>query len=119
MSSWANITTCNLYIASIELVVDENAPALEDVVYNVTLNLDGGEVETELTSYVYGVGATLPNATKANHTFKGWYTTSDFSGDAVTEIGANEFGNKTFFAKFEINAYNVTLVLDGGEVESE
>ena len=119
MSYWAPITSCSIYVASVELVVDENAPALEDVVYNVTLNLDGGEAESELTSYVYGVGATLPNASKENHTFLGWYTTSDFSGDAVTEIGANEFGNKTFYAQFKLNSYNVTLNLNGGTVEEE
>ena len=117
--SYAAVTEATIYIASIELVVDENAPAISPVTYNVSLNANGGELESELTSYEFGKGAVLPNISKAHHTFMGWYASSDFSGEPVTVIGAKEFGDKAFYANFEANSYGVELVLDGGTIASE
>ena len=51
----------------------------------------------------------LKNPWKENCTFAGWYTTADFSGTAVTEIGADF--NGTLYAKW-IN--NVFYELNGG-----
>ena len=72
------------------------------VVSDITY-MDG---ETELTgltpaTYVETVGATLPaEATKEGYTFNGWYADSELTGDAVTSIGTNVTGDKTFYAKF-------------------
>ena len=57
------------------------------------------------TSYQYTDEAvTLPTtATKEGYTFKGWYLDTDYSGSAVTEIAANETGDRVFYAKFEKN----------------
>ncbi len=117
--SYAAVTEATIYIASIELVVDENAPAIAPVTYNVSLNANGGELASELASYEFGKGAVLPNITKAHHTFKGWYASSDFSGEPITAIGTKEFGNKAFYANFEANSYGVELVLNGGSIASE
>ncbi len=117
--SYAAVTEATIYIASIELVVDENAPAVSPVTYSVSLNANGGELASELDSYEFGKGAVLPNISKAHHTFKGWYASSDFSGEPVTAIGAKEFGNKAFYANFEANSYGVELVLNGGSIASE
>ena len=117
--SYAAVTEATIYIASIELVLDENAPAISPVTYNVSLNANGGELASELASYEFGKGAVLPNITKAHHTFMGWYASSDFSGEPVTEIGAKEFGDKAFYANFEANSYGVELVLNGGTIASE
>ena len=119
-ANWTGIEYCEIYVAYIELVVDENAPEhSSDVSYIVNLFTDEGELESDLSSYVFGVGATLPGISKQGYDFMGWYTNNAFSGEPVTQIGASEFGNKTFFAKFEAKQFNVTLNTDGGVLESE
>ena len=53
-----------------ELTVQWTAPT-----YAVTLNTNGGTINNgNVTSYTYGVGATLPtDVTRTGYTFKGWY----------------------------------------------
>ena len=89
--------------------------------YSVTLNANGGTLESELTSYAHKTGATLPAATKEGYNFDGWYTTADFSGAAVTAIPANSRGAKTFYAKYTYvpKNFDVTLNTNGGTVASD
>lgn len=70
--------------------------------YTVTLNTNDGTLNSgNVTSYTYGVGATLPtDVTKSGCTFGGWYEDSGFSGSAVTTIGTTDTGNKTYYAKW-------------------
>ena len=84
--------------------------------YTVTLNKNGGECE-ELTSYTYGVGATLPEPKKTGYTFGGWYENENYDGEAVTEIKTTDTGDKTYYAKWTVNTYTVTLNKNGGECE--
>ena len=72
-------------------------------VYTVTLNANDGTINSGvITSYTYGVGATLPkDVTREGYTFAGWYASADFSGDAVKAISAEDTGNKTYWAKWE------------------
>lgn len=78
--------------------------------YKVTLNKNGGTCE-DLTSYTYGVGATLPTATKSECTFNGWYDNSGFSGSSVKEISKTATGDKEFWAKFTTNQYTITTTV--------
>jgi uncharacterized repeat protein (TIGR02543 family) len=82
--------------------------------YNVTLNTNGATSCSQLTSYTYGTGATLPTPTKTGYTFGGWYTTSTFSGSAVTSISTTDNGDKTFYAKWTAKTYTVTFDANGG-----
>ena len=68
-----------------------------------------------MTSYTYGIGATLPtNVTKTGYTFLGW-----FDGNTkVTAIGTTDTGNKSYTAKWQANTYNVTLNPDGGTINA-
>ncbi len=52
--------------------------------------------------YTVGEGARLYNIKSpiGGYTFGGWYLSSDFSGEPVTEIGKNETGDRLFFAKW-------------------
>ena len=77
--------------------------------YAVTLNLNVGDDETasidgrEVTEYTYGEGETLPrNARREGYIFSGWYTSAapEEADSAVTEIGATEYGDKVFYAKW-------------------
>jgi len=90
--------------------------------YAVTLNTNGGTINSgNVTSYTYGVGATLPTAgdmTYTGHTFVGWYDNENLTGSPVTAIGGTETGNKEYWAKWEANAYTVTLNTNGGTINS-
>ena len=96
------------------LTVQWTAPA-----YTVTLNAGNGTINSgNVTSYTYGVGATLPtDVTRTGYTFKGWYDNENLTGSPVTAIGDTETGNKEYWAKWEINQYTITYDLAGGTVE--
>ena len=83
--------------------------------YTVTFDANGGTINSGvITSYTYGVGATLPtDVTREGYTFAGWYASADFSGDAVKAISAEDTGNKTYWAKWTANAYGITVTNDG------
>jgi len=74
--------------------------------------------ENELTglmpdSYVEGVGETLPTTvSKPGYTFAGWRDNAGLTGDAVTTIGPEATGNKTFWAKWTAVEYTITY-MDG------
>ena len=70
--------------------------------YKVTLNVGGGTINGDVvTSYTYGVGATLPTDVSRNgYKFDGWYEEADFSGEPVTTIGADATGDKIYYAKW-------------------
>ena len=97
-----------------ELTVQWTAPT-----YTVTLNAGDGTINSgNVTSYTYGVGATLPtDVTRTGYTFKGWYDNENLTGSSVTAIGGTEMGNKEYWAKWEINQYTITYDLAGGTVE--
>ena len=90
--------------------------------YAVTLNTNGGTINSgNVTSYTYGVGATLPTAgdmTYTGHTFVGWYDNENLTGSPVTAISNTETGNKEYWAKWEANTYTVTLNTNGGTINS-
>ena len=100
-----------------ELTVQWTAPT-----YTVTLHANGGTINNgNVTEYTYGVGATLPTAgdmTYTGHTFVGWYDNENLTGSPVTAIGGTETGNKEYWAKWEANAYTVTLNTNGGTINS-
>ena len=89
--------------------------------YAVTLNTNGGTINSgNVTSYTYGVGATLPTAgdmTYTGHTFVGWYDNENLTGNPVTAISSTETGNKEYWAKWEANTYTVTFDPNGGSVD--
>ena len=77
--------------------------------YTVKLHANGGTIASgqDVTSYTYGVGATLPtkdDMTREGYTFDGWYDNNDFSGSSVTTISPTDTGAKTFYAKWTKNS---------------
>ena len=97
-----------------ELTVQWTAPT-----YTVTLNAGDGTINSgNVTSYTYGVGATLPtDVTRTGYTFKGWYDNEGLTGDPVTAIGDTETGNKEYWAKWEINQYTITVKPENGKAD--
>ena len=93
----------------------------EPLKYSVTLESNGGVINNTIREYVYGEGATLPSAsdlTKEGYTFGGWYTSYDFSGSSITNIDATDRGNKTYYAKWNVNQYTITFDTSGGSAVS-
>ncbi len=69
--------------------------------YEVTLigDRDSG---TNLTSYTFGKGTALPDDwTKQCAKFDGWYTAAT-GGSRIYNIGADESGNKTYYARWKV-----------------
>ena len=69
------------------------------------------------TTYVEGTTTILPTPTKSGYTFKGWFLQSDFSGLAITEIGADMVGDVILYPQWQANepqtpqvtTYNYTI----------
>ena len=80
----------------------------EPATYTITLNTNGGTINSgNVTSYTYGVGATLPtDVTKdGGYVFAGWFDNAGCTGSAVTSISTTDSGNKTFWAKWDEFSY--------------
>ncbi|MBP5724725.1 MAG: InlB B-repeat-containing protein [Bacteroidales bacterium] len=88
--------------------------------YPIIYNTNGGTInDEEIHSYTYGAGAELPSdVSRVGYTFAGWYTNDSYSGLTVSSIQPNETGNKTFYAKWDVNSYSVTLEPNGGTINS-
>ncbi|MBR4115136.1 MAG: InlB B-repeat-containing protein, partial [Bacteroidales bacterium] len=86
--------------------------------YKVTLNANEGSINNgNVTNYVYGSTVVLPSdVTKTGYTFNGWFDNENFDGEAITTIANNETGDKTFYAKFTVNTYNIILVTNEGTI---
>ena len=53
-----------------------------------------------------------------HYNFEGWYDNQEGTGEAVTVVVKDDPGNKTFYAKWVPDTYTVTLVTNGGTVQS-
>lgn len=73
------------------------------------------------TAYNYtvedSVTLPIPEGKIYGKTFAGWYTNPDFTGDAVTSIPKGSIGDKTFYAKWNYQNYNLTIDLNGGTID--
>ena len=81
----------------------------------VTFNANGGKLESTTTTYKYGVGLVLPIPTREGHIFKGWFTSKNLDGTAVTEITAKDAGDKFFYAKWEAKQFTVTVKVNNDD----
>ena len=72
----------------------------------IDYELNGGNNENDApTTYEEGQVLTLPIPTKEGNVFLGWYLSSDFSGESITEISAEQTGDVTVYAKWEEEAW--------------
>ena len=93
------------------VILAANIGTASPSVYTVTLNTNSGTINSgNVTSYTYGVGATLPtDITRTGYTFGGWYDNNGLTGSAITTISTTEKTNVEFWAKWTINTYSVTI----------
>ena len=65
------------------------------------------------TQHTYGTATTLKSATKSGYNFLGWFTTSNCSGSAITQLGATAYtSNITLYAKWEEIPTTCTITYD-------
>ena len=85
-------------------------------VYDISYVLNGGSPTSNPATYTYGVGVTsFADATgKTGYTFAGWYDDAT-AGNLVTTISTTETGNKTLYARWTPNEYDILYHLDGGD----
>ena len=89
-------------------------------VYDISYVLNGGNNSlSNPATYTYGVGVTsFADATgKTGYTFAGWYDDAT-AGNLVTTISTTETGNKTLYARWTPNEYDIVYHLDGGDNDS-
>lgn len=81
--------------------------------YTITYNLNGGTNNNKnITSFSkIDLPVKLYEPTKENADFLGWYTSSDFSGEKVSEI--TTAANVTIYARWD-RKMTITYVLNGG-----
>ena len=91
----------------------------EVVTYTVTYGNMTNATNDEANPATYTVEDdtyTLGTPTKEGCDFVGWYlvATPTDNDQAVTEIAAGSYGDKTFYAKWTFTTYNITYEMDGG-----
>ena len=77
--------------------------------YNIKYELNGGtNSESNPSTYDDDKELTLAEPTRTGNTFAGWYTNSSCTGSPVTNIPVGSSGDKTLYAKWDINEYTIT-----------
>ncbi len=78
---------------------------------DITLTFKDGNtvIETRTGKFEDAVDPAVADATKTGYTFKGWYDNEGLTGDPVAAPTAYPAADATYFAKFEINTYNIVL----------
>ena len=85
--------------------------------YSITYELNGGtnSASNPANYTIESSTITFAEPSRTGYDFKGWYETSNYTGDAITAIPAESTGNRTLYAKWQLTAYSITYVLNGGE----
>jgi uncharacterized repeat protein (TIGR02543 family) len=87
----------------------------EAIRYNITYDLDEGTNNPQNpATYTIEDVITFASPTRPDYTFQGWFDNSDLKGNPVIRIPVGSMGDKTFYAKWTIPAYNITYYLNGG-----
>lgn len=70
--------------------------------YNVTLELDGGSIEEDAVTYYENMKTkfVLPIPQKDGYYFRGYYESSDLTGENILSLPVGSKGDKTFYASY-------------------
>jgi len=86
--------------------------------FNITYNLDGGEVTGNRTTYRPTTSTfTLKNPTKLGYEFLGWTYEGQTTPTLTVTISKGSRGSKEFTANYKLATYTITYTLGGGTVE--
>ncbi len=97
-----------IYIAGEPSVGDTNIAA---IVSHST------EMKTQMKTLVYGplMPHTLGTPVKEHHTFGGWYTNAEFTGEQVTVLD-NQWQDLVLYAKWTSNQYTINSTIENAEI---
>lgn len=73
----------------------------------LVLHTFDGDTMKYANAYMEGVTTALPLPVREGHYFRGWFSNSDFTGDTVYFIGPAATGEQEYYAKFEIEKFNL------------
>ena len=78
--------------------------------YHISYVTNDGKINEKYPMvYSYNTKTVLPTSvTKDGYTFAGWYDNAELSGERVESISVNDFGNKTYYAKWEKDTVDPT-----------
>lgn len=116
-------------ITSICFIACDGRADLPDASYTITFDTDGG-TEIQPIIGVAGSPVTAPaDPQKSGHIFDGWYDNAARAGEKTTIPAVMPAENKTFYAKFVVDAaaetfvvkyeYNLGMVPHGGTVAND
>jgi len=88
----------------------------EETSYTVSFRTQVGELDD--VTYWYGDSKALPSPERPGYTFNGWSLQEDLTGDLITAITPDTYGNLTLYAKYTANTYQVTLKKRNGDGDS-
>ena len=85
--------------------------------YNITYNLDGGEVTGNPSTYtVETEDFTLNNPSKAGYNFIGWTGSNGNTPSTNVTVEKGTINDLTYTANYEVIEYTITYTLNGGTV---
>ncbi|MBN2651654.1 MAG: InlB B-repeat-containing protein [Spirochaetales bacterium] len=90
------------------------------VEYTINYYSEGQISNTNPTSYnieTPTIGINIPS--RNGYTFGGWFDNSKFEGSSITSIPKGSFGEKNFYAKWEVATYSITYNLNGGSLDTD
>lgn len=88
-----------------------------DIFSPLTLHFNSGTLADDIfTQYEEGKKYILPIPKREGYEFQGWYFTSTFEGEEVTQLEETQTGEVTLYAKWEmqIPSYQIHYDLNGG-----
>jgi uncharacterized repeat protein (TIGR02543 family) len=114
-TGWSQVVPLNMPAENLTLTAVWNV-----INFDIFYTLNGGNHnETNPDTYhIETPTITLAEPTKLGFTFKGWYEQTDFTGSEITEITLGSTGNKTLYAKWDVNQYTITFDSNGGSAVS-
>ena len=74
-------------------------------------------MKTQMKTLVYGplMPHTLGTPVKEHHTFGGWYTNAEFTGEQVTVLD-NQWQDLVLYAKWTSNQYTINSTIENAEI---
>ena len=88
--------------------------------YKINYNLNGGSLNNPLTSYtIESKTFSLPIPSKKGYDFKGWYIDESLVGEEIKQIEKGTFGDREYFAKWEMATYTIDYETNGGVIADE
>lgn len=108
----------------IEITIYAKWIPLDEKIYTITYNLDGGSNNSlNPISFSEADQVDLLEPSKKGFVFLGWFDNSDFVNDKILKIPLGTKINVMLYASWKENnvdeIYNITYHLDGGENEAE